>query len=115
MLHCHTVLYDVTKCEYTESCCISLPHCRSYRYNCVVCVPALRVSCIISGWCRPLAENTAVVPVDYISLDITGGKSEYDILASQGPGTTLRKVLTWKCSAPPVCCACAGVAHQVMR
>ena len=42
--------------------------------------------------CRPLVADKPVAPVEFIGFDITGGKIEYDILASQGPNTTLRKV-----------------------
>ena len=34
--------------------------------------------------------------MEFIGFDITGGKIEYDILASQGPNTTLRKVRSQK-------------------
>ena len=46
--------------------------------------------------CRPLTADAPVDPVEFIGFDITGGKIEYDILASQGPNTTLRKVPTQK-------------------
>ena len=43
--------------------------------------------------CRPLAvDDSATKKVQFIGFDITGGDIEYDILASQGPNTTLRKV-----------------------
>lgn len=43
--------------------------------------------------CRPLtADDTDTKKVQFIGFDITGGKIEYDILASQGPNTTLRRV-----------------------
>ena len=43
--------------------------------------------------CRPLAvEDSKTKKVQFIGFDITGGDIEYDILASQGPNTTLRKV-----------------------
>lgn len=57
------------------------------------------------GQCRPLAEDAAVAPVEFIGFDITGGKIEYDILASQGPNTTLRKVLSCRWCTPVFCCA----------
>ncbi|CAL5223582.1 g6118 [Coccomyxa viridis] len=41
---------------------------------------------------RPLAvEDSKTKKVQFIGFDITGGDIEYDILASQGPNTTLRK------------------------
>ena len=45
--------------------------------------------------CRPLAaDDSTTKKVEFIGFDITGGDIEYDILASQGPNTTLRKVCT---------------------
>ena len=37
-------------------------------------------------------EDSKTKKVQFIGFDITGGDIEYDILASQGPNTTLRKV-----------------------
>lgn len=37
-------------------------------------------------------DDSTTEKVQFIGFDITGGDIEYDILASQGPNTTLRKV-----------------------